>query len=107
MVEMAHKNSSLESEFPGLKSQTQALQNPPEAPVVEVKRSFREVTLEGEVQSLRAQLTELQHLGAQVPSLQAQLAQLERSLRAAEKRELDQVSTLCSIFLFFLFFSPA
>jgi chaperonin cofactor prefoldin len=105
MVEMAHKNSSLESELEGLKSQIQALQNPPEAPVVEVKRSFREVTLEGEVQSLRAQLTELQHLRAQVPSLQAQLAQLERSLRAAEKRELDQVSTL-AVFYLFLYFVP-
>jgi hypothetical protein len=66
MVEMAHKNSGLESEIKVLMSQIQALQNPPEAPVIEVKRSFREVTFEGEIQSLIAHLTELQHLRTQV-----------------------------------------
>jgi hypothetical protein len=97
MVEMAHKNSGLESEVKVLISQIQALQNPPEAPIV--KRSFREVTFEEEIQSLGAHLTELQHLRAQVsemPSLQAQLALLWLILQATEKREFGCITFLLS-----------
>jgi hypothetical protein len=99
MVEMAHKNSGLESEIKVLMSQIQALQNPPEAPVIEVKRSFREVTFEGEIQSLREHLTELQHLRTQVsemPSSQAQLALLRLILQAAEKKEFGCITFLLS-----------
>lgn len=94
MLDIAYRNTNLESELGDLKSQIQNLQNPPESPAKEVKKSFREVTLDGEVQSLRAQLIELQSLRARVseiPSLQAHLAQLQLSLRAAETRELEQV----------------
>lgn len=93
MLDMASKNSILEMESEVLKSQIHNLQNRPESPAKEVKKSFREVTLDGEVQSLRAQLVELQSLRARVseiPSLQVQLAQLQLSLRAAETRELEQ-----------------
>jgi cell shape-determining protein MreC len=69
MVEMAHKNSGFESEVEVLMSQIQALQNPPKAPVVQVKKFFREVTFEGEIQSLKAHLTEQQHLKAQVSEM--------------------------------------
>jgi hypothetical protein len=99
MVEMAHKNSGLESEIKVLMSQIQALQNPPEAPVIEVKRSFREVTFEGEIQSLREHLTELQHLRTQVsemPSSQAQPALLRLILQAAEKKEFGCITFLLS-----------
>ena len=84
MREMAHKISNLESDLK----------------ILEAKRSFRVVTLDGEVQSLKAQLTELPNLRARVseiPSLQAQLGQLQLSLRAAEKREHEQVGTLYSL----------
>jgi len=59
MLDMACKNSNLEMESEVLKSQIQNLQNRPESPAKKVKKSFREVTLDGEVQSLRAQLVEL------------------------------------------------
>ncbi|KAG0584687.1 hypothetical protein KC19_3G228000 [Ceratodon purpureus] len=84
MREMAHKISNLESDLK----------------ILEAKRSFRVVTLDGEVQSLKAQLTELPNLRARVseiPSLQAQLGQLQLSLRAAEKREHEQNLALVKV----------
>lgn len=94
MLDIAYRKTNLENELEVLKLQIQNLQNPPESPVKEMKKSFREVTLDGEVQSLRAQLIELQNLRARVseiPSLQAQLAQLQLSLRATESKELERV----------------
>jgi len=100
MLDIAYRNTNLESELGVLKLQIQNLQNPPEPPAKEVKKSFREVTLDGEVQSLRAQLVELQSLRARVseiPSLQAQLALLQLNLRASETKELEQVG-ICITF---------
>lgn len=94
MLDTATRNKVLESEIEDLKSQIQILQNPPEVPEKEVKKSFREVSLDGEVRSLRAQLVELQALRARVleiPSLNAHLAQLQLTLRTAETRQHEQV----------------
>lgn len=94
MLDTANRNKVLESEIEDLKSQIQILQNPPEVPEKEVKKSFREVFLDGEVRSLTAQLVELQALRARVleiPSLNAHLAQLQLTLRTAETRQHEQV----------------
>lgn len=87
-----------------LKSKTKDLQNPQDKPAIEPKKSFREVFLEGEVQSLRAQVIELHSLRAQaseLPYLQARLEKQQLSLRAAETREYEQVGVLFHDFNFY------
>nr|XP_024362645.1 myosin-10-like isoform X3 [Physcomitrium patens] len=93
VLDVAYRNTSLKSELEVLKSKTKDLQNPQDKPAIEPKKSFREVFLEGEVQSLRAQVIELHSLRAQaseLPYLQARLEKQQLSLRAAETREYEQ-----------------
>ncbi|XP_024364713.1 uncharacterized protein [Physcomitrium patens] len=101
MLDLVNRNTSLKNAVEELKSRVEDLQKPPEKPALESKKSFLEVSLDGELQSLRAQVTELHSLRArvtqlqraqasEVPSLQARLEQLMLSLQDAETRKHEQ-----------------
>ncbi len=92
MTSLMEQNTSLTSQMAALQGQLQENQTKLEADVNALKtKSFREVTLEGELQALRAQELEL-------TLLRSQLSVSENKLHVAEARQHQQVcssSILC------------
>ncbi|KAH9563393.1 hypothetical protein CY35_05G123500 [Sphagnum magellanicum] len=88
MTSLMEQNTSLASQMAVLQGQLQENQTKLEADVNALKRkSFREVTLEGELQALRAQALEL-------TLLRSQLSVLENKLHEAEARQHQQNMSL-------------
>ncbi len=92
MTSLMEQNTSLTSQMAVLQGQLQENQTELETDANALKRkSFREVTLEGELQALRAQASEL-------TLLRSQLSVSENKLHEAEARQHQQVcsfSILC------------